>query len=269
MPSCSKKFTEAAAQQWRLETGHQLHSMTPSSENAFRVKTQGQHDADGIDEDFDLVLIAIGRAASSEGLDVKAAQFDTGSSGILLVDEFQRVLSAGTAVPGVWALGDIANDYQLKHVANHEARIVAHNAAHPDDLRAANHHAVPEAVFSHPQIASVGMTSAEAAAHAAETGAVVVEYVQEFGGTAYGWAMEDTTSVVKVIAEKDSRRLLGAHIIGPEASMLIQPLIQAMSFGTDLTEFTRGQYWIHPALSEVVENAVLGLDLEHRTTDPL
>lgn len=265
----SKKFTEAAAQQWRLETGHQLHSMTPSLENSVRVKTQGQHDADGIDEDFDLVLIAIGRVASSEGLDVKAAEFDTGSSGILLVDEFQRVLSAGTAVPGVWALGDIANDYQLKHVANHEARIVAHNAAHPGDLRAANHHAVPEAVFSHPQIASVGMTSAEAAVHAADSDAVVVEYVQDFGGTAYGWAMEDTTSVVKVIAEKHSRRLLGAHIIGPEASMLIQPLIQAMSFGTDLAEFTRGQYWIHPALSEVVENAVLGLDLEHRTTDPL
>lgn len=256
----SEKFTQAARRQWRLETDQQLQSISSGTDNAVQVQTMSRR-GEGFNEEFDLVLIAIGRRASTAGLDVAAAGFDTASSGILRVDDFQRVLSSGAPVPGVWALGDIANDYQLKHVANHEARVVAHNAAHPDDLRPANHHAVPEAVFSHPQIAAVGMTSAEAAAHAEQTGAVVVEYVQDFGSTAYGWAMEDRTSVAKVIAEKNSRRLLGAHIIGPEASMLIQPLIQAMALGTDLAEFARGQYWIHPALTEVVENAVLGLDL--------
>lgn len=264
----STKFTAAAAKQWRLETDQQLQSIEAASDAAVRVRTAHQDGAAGLDEEFDLVLVAIGRKASTAGLDVAAAGLDTGSSGILLVDDFQRVLSDGRPVPGLWALGDVANDFQLKHVANHEARIVAHNATHPEDLRAANHRAVPEAVFGYPQIAAVGMTSAEAAAYAAETGAVVVEYVQEFGGTAYGWAMEDRHSVVKVIAEKDSRRLLGAHIVGPDASMLIQPLIQAMAFDTDLVDFARGQYWIHPALTEVVENAVLGLDLESRPSDP-
>ena len=85
--------------------------------------------------------------------------------------------------------------------------------------------------------------------------------VQPYGAVAYGWAMEDTTGFCKVIAERGSGRLLGAHIMGPEASIVIQPLIQAMSFGLGAAEMARGQYWIHPALPEVVENALLGLEI--------
>ena len=69
--------------------------------------------------------------------------------------------------------------------------------------------------------------------------------------------MEDTTGIVKLIAERGSGRLLGAHIMGYQASSIIQPLIQAMSFGLTAAEMARGQYWIHPALPEVVENALL------------
>ena len=81
--------------------------------------------------------------------------------------------------------------------------------------------------------------------------------MQEYGGTAYGWAMEDTTSLCKLIADPATGQLLGAHIMGEQASTLIQPLIQAMSFGLGVREMARGQYWIHPALTEVVENALL------------
>jgi mycothione reductase len=73
--------------------------------------------------------------------------------------------------------------------------------------------------------------------------------------------MEDTTGVCKVIADPATGELLGAHLMGPQASNLIQPLIQGMSFGQTAVEVARGQYWIHPALGEVVENALLGLDL--------
>ena len=76
---------------------------------------------------------------------------------------------------------------------------------------------------------------------------------------AYGWAMEDTTGIVKLIADRDTGRLLGAHVMGAQASSIIQPLIQAMSFGLTVPEMARGQYWIHPALPEVVENALLSL----------
>jgi mycothione reductase len=82
---------------------------------------------------------------------------------------------------------------------------------------------------------------------------------RDYGGTAAGWAREDTTGFVKVLADPATGLLLGAHIIGPEAATVIQPLIQAMSFGQTAHELARGQYWIHPALPEVVENALLAL----------
>jgi mycothione reductase len=73
--------------------------------------------------------------------------------------------------------------------------------------------------------------------------------------------MEDTTGICKILAERGTGRLLGAHVLGPHASTVIQPLIQAMSFGLGAREMATGQYWIHPALPEVIENALLGLDL--------
>jgi len=73
--------------------------------------------------------------------------------------------------------------------------------------------------------------------------------------------MEDTTGVCKVIADPATGELLGAHLMGAQASNLIQPLIQGMSLGQTADQLARGQYWIHPALGEVVENALLGLEI--------
>ena len=73
--------------------------------------------------------------------------------------------------------------------------------------------------------------------------------------------MEDKVGLCKLIARKDTGQLLGAALVGEESSVLIQPLIQAMSFGLGVREMARGQYWIHPALTEVVENALLGLEI--------
>jgi mycothione reductase len=74
--------------------------------------------------------------------------------------------------------------------------------------------------------------------------------------------MEDTTSFAKVLADPSTGKLLGAHIIGPESPTLIQPLVQAMSFGLQAHSMAKGQYWIHPAMPEVIENVLLDLPLE-------
>ena len=122
--------------------------------------------------DTDLVLVATGRTPSTERLGLEHTDIDV-EDGSVNVDEYQRVLSSGTPLPGVFALGDVCSDYQLKHVANHEARIVRANlladiasgslgGAQEADLAEVNHHAVPAAVFSHPQSAGVGLTEAEA-----------------------------------------------------------------------------------------------------------
>jgi mycothione reductase len=143
-------------------------------------------------------------------------------------------------------------------VANHEMRVVQHNLLHPDAMVASDHRFVPHAVFTEPQVAAVGLTEQEAA----DAGIRYVTAIQDYATVAYGWAMEDTDHFVKLVADPATGHLLGAHIIGPQASILIQPLIQAMTFGLSAAEMARGQYWIHPALSEVVENALLALALD-------
>lgn len=97
---------------------------------------------------------------------------------------------------------------------------------------------------------------------AEEAGHDITVKVQQFSDVAYGWAMADDPGIVKIIADRRSRLILGAFIVGHEASMLIQPLIQAMAFGQTADEVATGQYWIHPALPEVIENALLGLEFE-------
>ena len=93
------------------------------------------------------------------------------------------------------------------------------------------------------------------------SGRPYVSSLLPYGSTAYGWAMEDTTGICKLLADPATGQLIGAHLMGDQASTLIQPLIQAMSFGLPVPEMARGQYWIHPALTEVVENALLALHL--------
>ena len=253
----SERFTAEAAKQWNLQLNTTVDSLKENADGSVHVVLSGP--AGPQELDVDLVLAATGRVPNTDRLDVAAAGFDTREDGRLAVDGFGRVLSSGTPVPGVWALGDVSSDYQLKHVANHEARVVSHNLVHPDDLREADHRFVPSAVFSSPQVASVGMTEEEACTDTEARGVELALAVQEYGSTAYGWAMEDSTGFVKLLAERETGRLLGAHIMGHEASMLIQPLIQAMEFGLDAATMARGQYWIHPALTEVVENALLSL----------
>ena len=106
-----------------------------------------------------------------------------------------------------------------------------------------------------PREAPVGLTEAEAA----EQGIDYVVSREDYGDTAFGWAMEDTDHFVKIIARADTKVLLGAHLIGPHASSPIQPLIQAMSFFPDRARRSPRHHWIHPAMTEVIENALLGL----------
>ena len=208
-------------------------------------------DSDGASSEVevDAVLLAVGRAPNTDLLNVGAAGLPVHDNGRLVVDAQQRA-----SVNGVYALGDISSDWQLKHVANHEMRVVKHNLSHPDSLVASDHRFVPHAVFSHPQVAAFGRTEQELKA----AGTSYRAHVEQFGDVAYGWALEDTSGIVKVIVDPETMLLLGAHIMGPQASTLIQPLIQAAHFGQRADDVAKLQYWIHPALSEVIENALLG-----------
>ncbi|HXA11012.1 MAG TPA: FAD-dependent oxidoreductase, partial [Mycobacterium sp.] len=242
------RFTDIAAKKWEIHAHHGIVD----------ARTDGP-DVELICEDGsavrgDTVLVATGRTPNGDLLDAKSAGVDVTRDGRVLVDEYQR-----TSARGIFALGDVSSEYLLKHVANHEARVVRHNLLQDwddvDSLVASDHRFVPSAVFTDPQIASVGLTENQARAK----GYNIKVKVQDYSDVAYGWAMEDTTGVAKLIVDDDTGLILGAHLMGDQASSLIQPIVQAMSFGLDAQDMARGQYWIHPALPEVIENALLAL----------
>ncbi|SOD74029.1 mycothione reductase [Jatrophihabitans sp. GAS493] len=246
----SLRFTEAAGKRWNLV----LNRSVAALEQAGAELTM-QLD-DGSELTADTLLVATGRRANGDRLNAAAAGIALHEDGRIVVDKYQRSTAAG-----IWALGDVSSPQQLKHVANADARVVAHNLAHPDALIASRHQIVPAAVFSNPQVATVGLTEEEAL----DAGYRIQVLRQHYSDTAYGWAMEDSVGYCKVVVESGSGRLLGAHILGAEAAVLIQPVVQAMEFGQSALEVARGQYWIHPALTEVVENALLQFDPKRRT----
>lgn len=207
--------------------------------------------ADGTTLRADAVLVATGRTPNGDEMSLDTAGIEMHDDGRIRVDEFGR-----TTAEGVWALGDVSSPYMLKHVANAETKMVRHNILHPDDMQPMPHDNVPAAVFTHPQIATVGLTEDQAR----EQGYDVTVKVQNYGDVAYGWAMEDSTSFCKLIADKKTGLLLGAHYLGPQASTLIQQLVMAMAYKIPVKDLAQRQYWIHPALPELTENALLGLE---------
>ena len=198
----------------------------------------------------EVLLVATGRVPNSDRLDVAAAGIDVDAHGHVRTDDTYT-----TSVPGIWALGDLANHFQLKHMANAEVRLVRYNMLHPRQPRRAAFTVVPSAVFADPQVASVGATEQQLRAERRP----YVTATRAYRDTAYGWALEDTASFVKVLADPDTRMLLGAHIIGPQASTLIQPLIQAMCLSSTVDQLASDVLYIHPALTEAVEQALLEL----------
>jgi mycothione reductase len=247
-PTICEAYTELSSQKWQLRT----HRNVVGS----RQETDGvalELD-DGSVLRADMLLVATGRLPNGDLLDAHLAGVEIADDGAVVVDEYQR-----TTARGIYALGDVSSAYQLKHVANQEARVVRDNLLVDwDDTGAmtlSDHRYVPSAVFTDPQIAMVGLTELEAI----KAGYDIVVKVQRYGDTAYGWAMEDEHGIAKLIGDRATGKILGAHVMGYQASSLIQPLIQAMSLGQTAKEVARGQYWIHPALSEVIENALLGL----------
>lgn len=246
----SHAFAKVLSTRVRLRLNQSVDAIEHGPSGDVQVVTT---DRNGVEYVYfaEAVLVATGRVRNSDSLNLDAAGVEVREGGQIRVDAQQR-----TSVPHIWAMGDVSSDHLLKHVSNAEMRTVQHNlVALETDLVETDHRYVPHAVFSYPQIAGVGATEQQLR----DWGTPYVVAHQRYSDVAYGWAMEDEGNFVKLLADPRNWRLLGAHIMGPQASTLIQPLIQAMSFGLSVSDMARGQYWIHPALPEVVENALLGL----------
>lgn len=196
----------------------------------------------------DALLVTTGRDPNGDQLNVTATGVRLDDDGYVVTDDQLR-----TGVPGIWAIGDIRNPLQLKHLANQEQRVVTHNLRNPDDLIRIDQRVVPHAVFSHPQVGSVGLTEMQLRTR----GTLFVVGRCEYAWVAYGWALEDTTGFAKLLVDATDGQILGAHVIGPQAASLIQQVTQAMQFGIPAHRLAREQIWCHPALPELLENALL------------
>jgi mycothione reductase len=247
----SQRFTQLMTDRFDVRCASEVTGVFQDG-NTIRTEILRNGVAETIETD--VVLVATGRVPNGDLLGLEEAGVSS-ENGRVLVDEFFR-----TDAPGVWAFGDLSNTHQLKHLANAEVRALRHNLLVAEGesegpMRTVDERFVPHAVFGHPQVASVGLTERTAR----ESGVPIKVATKEYGATAYGWAMEDSESFCKLIADAESRQLLGAHIIGPQASTLIQQLIQGMEFGQTVDELASKQFYIHPALTELIENALLDL----------
>jgi len=243
----AQRFTEMAADRYDLALGSTVRRVSKTSTG---ILVEVDCDGGPRSIEGDVLLVATGRIPNSDQLCVDVGGIAVDPYGFVAVDQFGR-----TSAPGVWALGDINGRHQLKHMANGEAKVVRHNLMNPGALRAYDDRPAPHAVFSSPQIGSVGITEQEAR----KSGEPFVTITHNYGDVAFGWAMEDTTGFCKLIGDPRTRTLVGAHIIGYQAATLVQLLVQGMHLGNTVDEMAHGQVWIHPALPELVENALLKL----------
>jgi mycothione reductase len=239
-----RTFTDLMRARWDLRLGAELKAV-----DGFPGDLTLTLD-DGSTVTADLLLVASGRTPNADRLDARAGGIDTDDHGRVAVDEFCRA-----SVDGVYALGDVSTPVPLKHVANREADVVKHNLVHPDAPRSVSHDHVPSAVFTEPQMASVGMTEEQCKKEHPD----YLVGRKPFSDIAYGWAMQDEDGFCKVLVDGDTDLVLGAHVIGPQAATLIQIFVLAIEFGIPATALARRPYWIHPALTEVVQNALLDM----------
>lgn len=209
----------------------------------------GYEDAGGPHEcEFDRLVVAVGRRATTEGLDPAAAGVELDDHGRIVVDEHCR-----TTADGIWAVGDAVAGPMLAHKASEEGAAVAEriagHAAHVD------HDIVPWVIYTHPEIAWVGKTEAE-------LDAAGVEHREgSFPFLASGRAQSsgETDGVVKVIADAATDRILGVHVFAANASELIAEAVVAMAFDASAEDIARTIH-AHPTLAEAMHEAALAVD---------
>ncbi|SDR29580.1 dihydrolipoyl dehydrogenase [Natronobacterium texcoconense] len=253
----SELVTDALAEYCEVYTGHEAASVANDDDGDVTVTAEPSDDNDAVEITADDLLLATGRVPNTDTLNLEATSIETDDSGYVETDARLE-----TTVDGVWVLGDVVGDQPFKHAADYESRVVAANALRDDseaqrasDGRAAeprdggrevDYHAMPHAIFTSPQVASVGKTEGELEDEDREYESATVPFdVSPLG------AILEIDGLVKVLAAPDGE-ILGCHIVGPQASSLIQEVVVAMDRGSGTVEDVAETVHVHPALSESI-----------------
>ena len=195
----------------------------------------------------DVVLVSVGRRPYTDGLDLAAAGVTTDNMGrIPTNDDFS------TAVPGIWAIGDVIEGPMLAHKAEDEGMACAENIAGLNGQ--VNHEVIPAVVYTMPEVASVGRTEEQLK----EAGIAYNAGKFPFTANSRAKANRDTDGFVKILADKETDRVLGVHIIGSMAGTMIAQAAQAMEFGASAEDIALTCH-AHPTHSEAVKEAALAV----------
>jgi dihydrolipoamide dehydrogenase len=215
-----------------------------------RDRTTGKEEQVIVDE----ILVATGVRSNADLLQVPRSGVQLDERGYVVVNEYLE-----TNVPGVWAFGDVIGRNMYRHTANYESDVAWNNAFGKQKVKLLEQ-AVPHAVFTYPEVAGVGLTEAQAKQRGRRYFVGRAEYID----TAKGYAMAEEEGFCKVTVEAETMRILGAHAVGPHASLLVQPIVYLMNAGDGTFNPIARSQTIHPALSEVMVNAFANLsDPEH------
>ncbi|MBD3318440.1 SidA/IucD/PvdA family monooxygenase [Candidatus Woesearchaeota archaeon] len=238
-PTMSEVLTMEYNKRFKVLTNH---TATAVEKNGSSITVTAKDNNSGRKKRItsDALLVATGVRPNADRLDLDKTGVKLRDDGFIAVNDFLE-----TSAKNVWAFGDIIGRYMFKHMANHEAQYVY--GAIRGHRHKVDYSVAPHAVFSHPQIAAVGATESDSPDAAVGT--------YSFSHTGMGEAMRVRKEyVVKVLADRSSRRIIGCHIIGPEASTLIHESILAMKLNATADDVVETIH-VHPALPEVVQRA--------------
>ncbi len=241
------------SQDARVITSHEVVSVDVK-EGKKVVSAQSKIDNKTYQFEADEILLAAGRRPNSDLLKPEKTGVETDEHGWIKVNEFLE-----TTKKDIWALGDAIGKYMFRHTANYEAEVVSHNilrAGKKEDREAADFHAVPHAVFTHPQVAGVGLKEAEALA----AGHKILVGRASYMDVVKGIAMAEEQGFVKVVVEENTGKILGCSVVGSSAPELVEQVTYLMNTEyQDLMPMIRAQI-IHPTISEVMAQAFSNLE---------
>jgi dihydrolipoamide dehydrogenase len=201
--------------------------------------------------EVDAVLVATGRVPSSKHLNLESVGVET-NRGFIPVDDSMRVLVKGAPQPNLWAVGDVTGKLMLAHTAAAQGSVAVDNIlGHPRQI---DYRSIPAATFTHPEISSVGLSEADAKELAGEEGFELGTVRSYFKANSKALAELESDGVMKLLFNKTSGEVLGAHIFGLHAADLIQEIANAVSRRQSVTQLAN-EVHTHPTLSEVVEVA--------------
>ena len=251
-PDVSEILEQELSKRMNVHTNHEVIEVR--EEDGLKVViAKDKESGKKVEFKGEVLLIAAGRQSNADLFKPEKTGVKTDKKGWVTVDNHFK-----TSKKGIWSFGDAIGKYQFRHVANDESQIVWYNfvrtlnAEHSDedpDLLTMDYHAVPSAVFSYPPIATVGMTLKEAK----ESGLKLLVGQGDYSIGAKGFAMGDPVSLSRVIVDADTRKILGATIIGPYSPILIQEIINLMNTPDGTYQPMFQAMHIHPALSEIVQ----------------